>query len=158
MALAHLISDVRAAGISFDEDDLEEAVVGREVSELELLTKRRRAEEQKKARHHWSLLRDSIRNVRKAVEQADARDVSLVHGIHHDRKLNHTYVIQHAIFIPQRKVGCSGSKMKGTFLLKKRTLIHLVLRIYLWWRLCNLYLLACQMTVSVGDSCLRCKK
>ena len=104
MALAHLISNVRAAGISFDDDDPVEALVGREVSELELLTLRRRTEEQRKARYHWSLLRDSIRNVRKAVEQADTRDITLVHGIHHDRKLNHTYNIQHAIFIPQRKV------------------------------------------------------
>ena len=104
MALAHLISNVRAAGISIDDDDPIEALVGREVSEVELLTLRRRTEEQRKARYHWSLLRDSIRNVRKAVEQADTRDISLVHGIHHDRKLNHTYNIQHAIFIPQRKV------------------------------------------------------
>ena len=107
MALAHLINNVRTAGISFDDidDDLEGAIAGREVSEMEILTQRRRGEEQRRARHHWSLLRDSITNVRKAVENAVSRDIGLVHGIHPDRKLNHTYPIQHAIFIPQRKVG-----------------------------------------------------
>ncbi|KAK7114553.1 WD repeat-containing protein 97-like isoform X2 [Littorina saxatilis] len=103
MALAHLISDVRTTDIPFKDENVEEGSTGRNVTELELLGLRRRAEDRKKAQRNWELLRDSITNVRKAVEQSDNRNVSLVHGIHHDRKLNHSYPIRHAIFIPHKK-------------------------------------------------------
>jgi hypothetical protein len=75
-----------------------------EMTEHQLLEDRRRREEKARAQAHWALLRDSIKNVCRAVEQSDSEDLWLSHGIHHQRKLNHTYPVQTALFMPQRKV------------------------------------------------------
>lgn len=104
MALVNLAQDAQSAKFSFKDDRLEDTKHLEVVTEVQLLNQRHHTEEHRKALKNWTLLRDSIKNVSKAIEQADLRETVLVHGIHHDRKLNHAKIIKHAIFIPQRKV------------------------------------------------------
>lgn len=104
MAVATLISGVSTSDIWSGGTVDYKPDLGNETSEFKILTQRRQNEEEKKARYHWSLLRDSIKNVCQAVEHADAKDTTISHGIYHDRKINHTHDIQHAVFIPQKKV------------------------------------------------------
>ncbi|XP_048253419.1 WD repeat-containing protein 97-like isoform X2 [Haliotis rufescens] len=75
----------------------------KDVSALEILVQRRTAEERRKAQHHWTLLRNSVKHTVEAVAHADIREIVISHGIHHERKLNHTQPLQNVIFISPRK-------------------------------------------------------
>ena len=72
--------------------------------QLEILMERRRQEEVRKARHHWSLLRNSIRNTVQAVQEADIKSVVISHGIHHLRKLNHETRLKQVMYIKELNV------------------------------------------------------
>lgn len=67
--------------------------------QLEILMERRRQEEVRKARFHWSLLRSSIKNTISAVKVADEKNVLISHGIHHQRKMNHSTELKQVMFI-----------------------------------------------------------
>ncbi|XP_067652672.1 WD repeat-containing protein 97-like isoform X2 [Haliotis asinina] len=75
----------------------------KDISALEILVQRRNAEERRKARHHWTLLRNSIKHTVDAVANSDIRDIVISHGIHHERKLNHTQPLQNVVFVSPRK-------------------------------------------------------
>lgn len=72
--------------------------------QLEILMERRRQEEVRKARFHWSLLRSSIRNTISAVKEADVKNIVISHGIHHQRKINHNAELKQVIFIKELDV------------------------------------------------------
>ncbi|ESO96593.1 hypothetical protein LOTGIDRAFT_239300 [Lottia gigantea] len=72
-------------------------------SEIEFLITRKRNEVIRKAGYHWSLLRNSVRNTVSAVSETDVRDVEIVHGIHHVRKMNHPYTIEKVAMINKRR-------------------------------------------------------
>jgi len=65
---------------------------------------RRRQEEVRKARFNWSLLRNSIRNTISAIKDADVKNVVISHGIHHQRKINHTTELKQVIYIKELDV------------------------------------------------------
>ncbi|KAL4234276.1 hypothetical protein ACF0H5_005927 [Mactra antiquata] len=72
--------------------------------QLEILMERRRQEEVRKARFHWSLLRSSIKNTITAVKESDEKSVLISHGIHHQRKLNHTTELKQVMFLKELDV------------------------------------------------------
>ena len=80
--------------------------------QLEILIERRRQEEVRKARHNWSLLRNSIRNTVQAVREADIKSVVISHGIHHLRKLNHETKLKQVMFIKELNVSIPAYQQK----------------------------------------------
>ena len=59
--------------------------------------------------------------------------------------------------LPRRARGSDASSGCCTLQFKILSLLALwAKRMYLWWGLCTSYLHACQMRVTVGDSCLCC--
>jgi len=72
--------------------------------QLEILMERRRQEEVRKARFHWSLLRNSIRNTIKSVKEEEAKNVHVAHGIHHQRKINHDTELKQVLFLKELEV------------------------------------------------------
>ncbi|KAH9495631.1 hypothetical protein Btru_015471 [Bulinus truncatus] len=81
-----------------------------ETSEVEALFKRRQLEAHDRALEHWSLLRQSVLSVKKVLEEADVKDVTLTHGIYRERKLNHSQNVLQVMFIPEHKeyLTCDG--------------------------------------------------
>lgn len=75
--------------------------------QLEILMERRRQEEVRKARFHWSLLRNSIKNTITAVKESDEKNVLISHGIHHLRKMNHATELKQVVFIKELDVSIS---------------------------------------------------
>ncbi|GFN75135.1 WD repeat-containing protein kiaa1875-like isoform x3 [Plakobranchus ocellatus] len=85
-----------------------------EKSELEILVHRKQNEMRKKAQYHWSLLRESVCSVRKAVEESDLKNLVITHGIHRERKMNHHKKITQVLYIPQHKeyLTCDGQNFR----------------------------------------------
>ncbi|XP_052231228.1 WD repeat-containing protein 97-like isoform X3 [Dreissena polymorpha] len=95
-AIASLLSNAKHTAI--DEVEAEEEPLSKQ---LEILMERRRQEEVRKARYHWSLLRNSIKNTITAVKEADTKNVLISHGIHHQRKINHSTELKQVLFIKE---------------------------------------------------------
>lgn len=72
--------------------------------QLEILMERRRQEEVRKARYNWSLLRNSIKNTITAMKESDEKNVLISHGIHHQRKLNHSTELKQVMFLKELDV------------------------------------------------------
>ncbi|GFS24658.1 WD repeat-containing protein KIAA1875-like isoform X3 [Elysia marginata] len=85
-----------------------------EQTELEILVSRKQNELRKKAQYHWALLRDSVCNVRKAVEDSDLKEIVITHGIHRERKMNHHRKISQVLYIPEHKeyLTCDGQNFR----------------------------------------------
>ncbi|KAK3741975.1 hypothetical protein RRG08_024721 [Elysia crispata] len=85
-----------------------------EKTELEILVSRKQNEMRRKAQHHWALLRDSVCNVRKAVEESDLKELVITHGIHRERKMNHHRKIKQVLYIPEHKeyLTCDGQNFR----------------------------------------------
>ena len=89
--------------------------------QLEILMERRRQEEVRKARYHWSLLRNTIRHTVQAVQEADVKSVVISHGIHHLRKLNHDTKLKQVMFIKELNV--STLHIQSTLIISKSMFI-----------------------------------
>ncbi|KAL3860750.1 hypothetical protein ACJMK2_010825 [Sinanodonta woodiana] len=99
LSISRAVSDANSGhGKNLDIEDSEPLS-----KQLTILVERRQAEEKRKSRHHWSLLRDAIKNITEKVKVLDIRDTIINHGIHLQRKLNHTKNIKEAIFLEDKK-------------------------------------------------------
>ncbi|XP_033117217.1 WD repeat-containing protein 97-like isoform X2 [Anneissia japonica] len=65
-----------------------------------------------KAQFFWRKLRESIRNTVREVTKSDAKEVEVIHGVHHLRKINHTNKLQHVFFNSETQeyltIDCNG--------------------------------------------------
>ncbi|CAL1526294.1 unnamed protein product [Lymnaea stagnalis] len=84
------------------------------ILELENISKHKREEIKEKASRHWALLRDSVCSVKKALEEKDIKDLTLIHGIHRERKLNHDQPITMVIYISEHReyLTCDGQHFR----------------------------------------------
>ncbi|BFZ13069.1 hypothetical protein BsWGS_16108 [Bradybaena similaris] len=80
------------------------------MTEHEIFLQRKQFDVRKRAQHHWALLRESVRSVKKAAEEAEIRELEIAHGIHRERSLNHPQQITQVLFIPEHKsyLTCDG--------------------------------------------------
>ncbi|XP_071494014.1 uncharacterized protein [Diadema antillarum] len=58
-------------------------------------------ETETKGQFFWRVLRESIRDTTKLVNNADNKNIHIGHGVHHTRKINHLEPITDVIFNPQ---------------------------------------------------------
>ncbi|KAI8790285.1 WD repeat-containing protein KIAA1875 [Biomphalaria glabrata] len=81
-----------------------------EKSEPDIFVKHKQQEVHERAKQCWDTLRQSVLSVKKVLEEADVKDVTLTHGIYRDRKLNHHQMIHQVMYIPEHKeyLSCDG--------------------------------------------------
>ena len=60
------------------------------------------------------------------------------------------------ILSPSCTVRCPGVTQSLEFCCLHPLIYFIYIRMYLWWSFCTLYLFACQVRVTVGDSSLCC--
>ncbi|XP_052816853.1 uncharacterized protein LOC128243253 isoform X2 [Mya arenaria] len=95
-AIASILSATKHS--TMDDMEEEEEPMSKQ---LEILMERKRQDEVRKARFHWSLLRSSIANTITAVKESDSKNVLVSHGLHHHRKINHSTDLKKVLFIKE---------------------------------------------------------
>ena len=78
-------------------------------SRLSSYDKPKQLESETKASYCWRLIRQSVRHAVDVVKKADYKDILIIHGVHHNRKLNHPYPIECMIINKKAKVTLSST-------------------------------------------------
>ncbi len=76
----------------------------RDESRLSHFSKPDQDEEEPKARYAWRLIRHCVRDAITRVNKADAKDIVIGHGVHHNRRLNHAEPLHQIIYNKTTKV------------------------------------------------------
>ncbi|CAG5117442.1 unnamed protein product, partial [Candidula unifasciata] len=74
-----------------------------DTTEHQIFLQRKLMDVRKRAQYHWAFLRDSVKSVKKSVEEADMRELGISHGIYRERSLSHQQQITQVLFIPEYK-------------------------------------------------------
>ena len=68
------------------------------------LSKPEQDENENKAQYAWRLIRHSVRNAIDVVNKADTKDMVISHGVHQNRRLNHTNPVNQILYNGKTKV------------------------------------------------------
>ena len=73
-------------------------------SRISSYDKPKQLENETKALYCWRLIRQSVRHAIDVVKKADYKDILIIHGVHHNRKLNHPHPVECMIVNKKTKV------------------------------------------------------
>ena len=59
----------------------------------------------KKSKKCWKILQKSVHSAINIVQDTEIEEISINHGVHHERSISHAKPIQHIIYNPKSKVG-----------------------------------------------------
>jgi len=59
----------------------------------------------KKSKKCWKILQKSVHSAINIVQDSEIEEISINHGVHHERSISHAKPIQHVIYNPKTMVG-----------------------------------------------------